>query len=230
MQVEIDRVERAELAEVLVEQRPHLLVGIRGDVGGRRGRGPGERHDLVAKLGQPLHGAGDRDVEAFDARDHLRAAQQRRPGVGAHELLPGRLLRRECIGLVLESTHSDTRHRTFLPFPSFSGAWSIPPGCASLGDRGAAGVIGLRNGHGVDRSPASTSRWSTAICGNAGARPMQETIDASSPTGGRSRSIRTRTGTGAQRPNGAPCSVPTSSARPRPSRCSPSPACATRAT
>ena len=130
VQVEIDRVERPELREVLVEQRPHLLVGILGDVGGRRGRRPGERHDLVAELGQALHGAGDRDVEAFDARDHLRAAQQRRPGIGAHELLPGRLLRREGIGLVLESTHSDSRHRTFLPFPTFSGAWTISPTCA----------------------------------------------------------------------------------------------------
>ena len=104
----------AELAQVLVEQRPHLLVGVRGDVGGGRRRRPGQRHDLVAELGQPLHRAGDRDVEALDARDHLRPAQQRRPGVGAHELLPGRLLRRECIGLVLNPP-SDTRH-TSLPF------------------------------------------------------------------------------------------------------------------
>ena len=110
VQVEIDRVERPELAQVLVEQRPHLLVGVLGHVGGRRRRRPGQRHDLVAELGQPLHRAGDRDVEAFDARDHLRPAQQRRPGVGAHELLPGRLLRRERVRLVLKATDRDTRH------------------------------------------------------------------------------------------------------------------------
>jgi hypothetical protein len=67
-------------------------------------------HDLVAELRQPLDGARDRDVEALDARDHLRPAQQRRPGVCAHEFLPGRLLRRERIGLVLKAADSDARH------------------------------------------------------------------------------------------------------------------------
>ena len=116
VQVEIDGVERAELAKILVEQRPHPLVGILGHVRGRRRRRPGQRHDLVAKFGKALDGARDRDVEAFDSLDHFRPAQKRRPGIGAHEFLPGRLLRRKSIGLVLKSAHSNSRHRTLLPF------------------------------------------------------------------------------------------------------------------
>jgi len=54
VQVEVDGVERPKLLQVLVEQRPHLLIGVRGDVGrGRRGC-PGERHDFVAEFGQPF--------------------------------------------------------------------------------------------------------------------------------------------------------------------------------
>src|SRR5678810_221284 len=58
----------------------------------------------LAELGQALHRARDWDVEALDAGDHLGTAQQRRPGIGAHELIPGRLLGREGIGLVLKAT------------------------------------------------------------------------------------------------------------------------------
>ena len=199
VQVEVDGVERPELREILVEQRPHLLVGILGDVGGRRRRRPGQRHDLVAELGQALHGAGDRDVEAFDARDHLRPAQQRRPGVGAHELLPGRLLRREGIGLVLESTHSDSRHGTVLPFPTFAREWTISPTCAKSWLSWRCWRLRPAERPRGGRSRGPSSRWSTAICGNAGARPCRRRC-GSSPTGGPLRSMRTRSGTGAQRP------------------------------
>src|SRR5262249_18825102 len=110
VQIEIDRIERSEPAQILVEQRPHFLVGVLSDVGRRRRGRPGQRYYVVAELGQALDGAGDRHVEAFDAGDHLRPAQQRRPGVGAHELAPRRLLGRKGIGLVLKAADGDTRH------------------------------------------------------------------------------------------------------------------------
>ena len=230
VQVEVDGVERAELREVLVEQRPHLLVGILGDVGSRRRRRPGERHDLVAELGQALHGAGDRDVEAFDAGDHLRPAQQRRPGVGAHELLPGRLLRREGIGLVLKATHSDSRHEAFLPFPTFSGAWTISPTCAKswlLVVLLASSACGTASGWQKPGTDQSLVDGDLRQCRRAA---VQETMrlfadwrpfafDADAFWNWRSAPATARR-----------CSDPMSSASSRPSGCSPSPACATRAT
>ncbi len=117
VQVEIDRIEGAVLAQVLVEQLPHALVGILSHVRGRRGGGPGQRHDLVAEFRELLYGTGDRDVVALDARDHLGAAQKRRPGIGADKFLPSGLLRRKRIGLVLKTTHCYSRHRAHPSLP-----------------------------------------------------------------------------------------------------------------
>src|SRR5213078_4567184 len=44
------------------------------------------------------------------------------PGVGAHELVPGRLLRRKGIGLVLKATDRDTRHALPLHNPAINSA------------------------------------------------------------------------------------------------------------
>src|SRR5262249_37341082 len=80
------------------------------DIRRRRGCRPGKRHDVMAELGQALDRARDRHVEALHTRNHLRPTQEGRPGVGPYELLPGRLLRRKRIGLVLKAADGDTRH------------------------------------------------------------------------------------------------------------------------
>src|SRR4029079_13617910 len=45
-----------------------------------------------------------------DRADHFRPMQETRPGVGAYEVVPGRLLGGKGVGLMLEPAHGDTRH------------------------------------------------------------------------------------------------------------------------
>jgi hypothetical protein len=54
--------------------------------------------------------AGDRNVEPLDRCDQLRPAHERRPGVGAIEILPGRFERGKGVGLVLKPADRDSRH------------------------------------------------------------------------------------------------------------------------
>ncbi len=128
MQVEVDRIERPEVRQVRGEQLPHAFVGVLGDVGCRRRRGPGQRDNFVAEFAQTLHRAGDRDVESLDACDHFRSMKKTRPGVGADEIVPGRLLRRKSVRFVLKAANCNPRHRC--PRFTIQVAWTISLTCA----------------------------------------------------------------------------------------------------
>src|SRR5215469_15167328 len=63
---------------------------------------------------QRLDRTGDRDVIARHRVEQRRPPHIAGPGIGAREILPGRALRRESIGLVLETADRDARHSTDL--------------------------------------------------------------------------------------------------------------------
>ena len=71
----------------------------------------------MPQAAQGLDRAGDRDVVASDRVDQLGPADIARPGVGAGEIVPGRPLRREGVGLVLKTADRYTHWHFRRTFP-----------------------------------------------------------------------------------------------------------------
>ena len=107
VQVEIDAVQVAHLAQILDELRHDAFEGVFGDVRRRLGRGPGQGPRVVAQAPRFIDEAGDRDVDPGHGVEQGLAARETGPAAGAREILVGRLAGREGIGLVLKAPDGD---------------------------------------------------------------------------------------------------------------------------
>ena len=110
VQVEVDRVDRADLVEPAQQQGGDMLEGLLGHMRGRRGVGPGQRLAAMARLLRRLDEAGEGEVDAAHRVEQAGAGGHRREAAAVLEMLDARLGGREGIGLVLEAADCDGCH------------------------------------------------------------------------------------------------------------------------
>lgn len=110
MEIEIDGVHGQRLGEGGEQQGGDALVGLARDMGRRRGVGPSQRDELVARRARRLEKARDRHVDAGEGLEDRRPAREAGPGAGLEEIRVGRLGRGEGVGLVLEAGEGDAGH------------------------------------------------------------------------------------------------------------------------
>jgi hypothetical protein len=128
MQIEVDGIEGAGRLQIVYQPAGDRLVGIPFDVGARWGRAPAERDQFMPLGAESLDSARDRDIQTVNRRKQFRAAQIGRPDVGALEIHPRRLLRREGVRLMLESGDGDAGHIGTLVW--WNGGWRRVTGCS----------------------------------------------------------------------------------------------------
>ena len=95
---EVDGIERPRRPQPVEDEPRDVLVGVLGDVRGRRGRAPGRRHQAVPRPLRLLDEPRDRDVHAPHPVQKPGAGGQLRPRSPAIEVGEGR--ERRCEGVV----------------------------------------------------------------------------------------------------------------------------------
>ena len=111
VQIEINRIELSRRLDALDQYLDDALIGVAGHMRAGTGAARNRRDHLPALSFRRFNESRQPDIDVAHDPEHVCALSHRRPATAMHEVVVGRLRRREGIGLVQEAANGDTGHQ-----------------------------------------------------------------------------------------------------------------------